>query len=216
MVKYDFPKYQIILEIDDDIYFPAEDTFSLIDSIHLSKDVKFVVELGGGSGIISIVLAKRYPNVRFLITDISYKAVKTIEKNIHLNNIQNHIDLICMDKLESSTHLNPDIIIWNPPYLAKDEETDKLKTLEKLMFIGGNKGFEEIYELIQYLKSKNFQTNLYTIFSSLGNSDYIFARIKKEGIEFEICDEVKLFFEKLYIVKVKVCDNYEKTIRNKS
>ncbi len=210
MVSYDFPKYQIVLEIDEDIYFPAEDTFALIDSIRFNKEVTFVVELGGGSGIISIVLAKKYPDVRFLITDISYKAVKMIKKNINLNGIKNHIDLICMDKLDASNHLNPDIIIWNPPYLPKDEETDNLKALEKLMLIGGNKGFEAAHEFIKYLKSQKNQAIFYTIFSSVGTTDNTFNKLKNEGIDLEIYDEVKIFFEKLYLVKVKVWDNNDK------
>jgi len=210
LVKYDFPKYQIVLEIEEDIYFPAEDTFALIDAIQLENSQNFVVELGGGTGIISIVLAKRHPRVRFLITDISFKAVKTIETNIALNEIKNQIDLICMDKLEATKHLIPEVIIWNPPYLPIDDETDNLEALEKLMLIGGNKGFEQAYQLIQYLKSQNNQVILYTIFSSIGTTESTFSQMRKEGIDIEIIDEVKLFFEKLYLVKVNVGEKNRK------
>ncbi|MCE7741163.1 MAG: methyltransferase [Candidatus Heimdallarchaeota archaeon] len=210
MVKYDFPKYQIVLEIEEDVYFPAEDTFALIDAIQLEDNHKFVVELGGGTGIISIVLAKGHPTVRFLITDISFRAVKTIENNIVLNEIKNQIDLICMDKLEAIEHLSPDIIIWNPPYLPIDDETDNLKALEKLMLIGGNKGFEQAYKLIQYLKSQNNQVIFYTIFSSVGTTESTFTQMRKEGTNIEIIDEVNLFFEKLYLVKVNVGEKNRK------
>jgi HemK-related putative methylase len=204
LVEYDFPKYKIMLDIDEDIYFPAEDTFALIDAIQLDTHHRFVVELGGGSGIITVVLAKRYPNIKFLVTDISFKATKTIAKNIKLNEIKNQIDLICMDKLEATSHLNPDVIIWNPPYLPIDDQTDNLKALEKLMLIGGNKGIEQTHQLIQYLNSQNRSVVLYTIFSSVGVSENTFNQIRKEGIEIEICDEISLFFEKLYLVKVKI------------
>jgi HemK-related putative methylase len=204
MVEYDFPKYQITLDIDEDIYFPAEDTFSLIDIIHLEDKHSFIVEIGGGSGIISIVLAKRNPKVRFLITDISLKAVKTIEKNIELNEIENHIDLVCMDKLEAGKHLLPDIIVWNPPYLPVDEEVSNLEALNKIMLIGGNKGFEEAYKLIKQLQHLGCQTVLYTIFSSIGSPESTFKEMKEDGIKIEICDEISLFFEKLYMVRVIV------------
>ncbi len=210
MVKYDFPKYNIVLEIDEDIYFPAEDTFELIDSIHLERNQKFVVELGSGTGIISIVLAKKYPEVRFLITDISFKAVKIIKGNLALNGIRNQIDLVCMDKLEACEHLYPDVIIWNPPYLPEDDDTDNLKALEKLMFIGGNKGFEQAYDLIQHLKSHKNQTVLYTIFSSTGTTENTFSQMRREGIDIEICNEINIFFERLYLVKVNLGEKNRK------
>ena len=210
MVKYDFPKYQIVLEIDEDVYFPAEDTFALIDAIHLEDNHRFVVELGSGSGIISIILAKKYPEIRFLITDISFKAVKSIRNNLKLNKIRNQIDLVCMDKLEASEHLSPDVIIWNPPYLPRDDETDNLEALEKLMLIGGNKGFEQAYNLIQYLKSHEISVMLYTIFSSTGTTENTFTHMRGEGIDIEICDEINIFFEKLYLVKVNLGEKNRK------
>lgn len=194
----------MILDIEEDIYFPAEDTFALIDVIQLEENHKFIAEIGGGSGIISIVLARRNPQARFLITDISLKAVKTIEKNIELNKIENPIDLVCMDKLEATNHFHPDIIIWNPPYLPADEETSNLDALNKVMLIGGNKGFEEAYNLIKQLESLGSKTVLYTIFSSIGTSESTFNTMREDGIEIEICDEVNLFFEKLYLAKVIV------------
>lgn len=209
MVRYDFPKYKIVLDIDEDIYFPAEDTFALIDIIQIEDNHKCVLEIGSGSGIISVVLAKKYPKVHFIITDISYNAVKTIENNIRLNNIGNLVDLICMDKLEASKHLHPDIIIWNPPYLPVDEDSDNLEAIEKLMLIGGNKGFEQAYDLIQSLISQKYQVILYTIFSSVGIEASTFKQFQNEGINVEICEEVNLFFEKLYLVKVSIGENIE-------
>jgi HemK-related putative methylase len=211
LVKYDFPKYQIVLDLDEDIYFPAEDTFALIDTIKLETEHKFVVEIGGGSGIISIVLAKRHPDKKFLITDISIKAVQNIKKNIELNEVKNSIDLVCMDKLEASENLYPDVIIWNPPYLPIGEEGENLKALEKVMLIGGNKGFEEAFKLIQYLKLLNRDVILYTIFSSIGVSEDVLDKVRdEERTEIQICGEVNLFFEKLYLVKVILGESNEK------
>jgi len=204
LVKYNFPKYQLVLDIEDDIYFPAEDTFALIDVINLERDSKFVVEIGSGTGIISIVLAKRYPDIRFLITDISFKAMKNIQHNLEINEIRNQVDLICMDQLEATNHIYPDTIIWNPPYLPEIRETENLKALDRLMLIGGNKGFEQAYSFIKYLYANMKKVTFFTIFSSMGVTEDTFNQMKEEDINFEICGELKLFFEKLYLVKVNV------------
>jgi len=206
LVKYDFPKYEIELELDDDIYFPAEDTFFLIDTIEVPSSTKKIVEIGGGSGIISIVLAKRNPHIQFLISDISLSAAKAIKYNLHLNSIQNQVDIVCMDKLEATHYLDSEIIIWNPPYLPDNEESGNLSSINKLMLVGGKKGYEETYEMLDSLQRNKVNASFYTIFSSLSWHEDNIQELKKDGIELEIISELSLFFEKLYLVKINFCE----------
>jgi len=136
VVRYNFPEYEIELEISKDIYFPAEDTFFLIESINLTDHHQSIIEIGGGSGIISIVLAQKNPKARF----------------------------------------------------------------EKIMLLGGKKGYEETYSLIEYLRSSRIKTKLITVFSSLAWDVKKLKMFHKKGIKAEIINEKKLFFEKLYLV----------------
>ena len=46
----------------DEVYPPAEDTFLLIDNLILSEDMN-VLEIGGGSGIVSIYASLHTKNV---------------------------------------------------------------------------------------------------------------------------------------------------------
>ena len=134
MVRYDFPKYGLNLEIEKDVYFPAEDTFLFLDTIRFENSIHKVIEIGGGSGIISVFLAKMYPSVRFLVTDIAFDATITIKENARINEVGSQIDIACMDKLEAIRQIEPDTIIWNPPYLPMDSESDALKFQEKWSF----------------------------------------------------------------------------------
>ncbi len=201
MVRYNFPEYKLELDIPEEVYFPAEDTFFLIRNLHLNENVKSVYEIGGGSGIISIFLAKNFEKANFLVSDISLTATKMIQSNCKLNEVDSQVDVICMDKLNAIRYLSPDVIIWNPPYLPEDTETKKLPIADKLMLTGGKRGYEEIYDLIIYLQSSKVNTSLYTIFSSIAWDEDNFEEISEKGIHLEIIKELKLFFEKLYLVR---------------
>jgi release factor glutamine methyltransferase len=202
VVKYNFPEYEVNLEIPDDVYFPLEDTFFLLNAIKLKREHNLLVEIGGGSGIISIVLSKRHKNIRTIVTDISFKAAKTIDYNSKTHNLQGQIDTICMDKLMALRFFSPDIVIWNPPYLPKNDEVEDISTIEKKILIGGKEGYEEVITLIKQIKSENIKTEFITIFSSLALNKLKLEQLL--DINMEILAETKLFFEKLYLVRLRL------------
>jgi HemK-related putative methylase len=207
VVRYNFPEYKIELEISKDIYFPAEDTFFLIESINLADHHFSIVEIGGGSGIISIVLAQKNPKARFIVTDLAFNSTKTIRTNCRINKVEGQIDPICMDKIQGFRFFSPEYIIWNPPYLPTDEESRSLPQTEKIMLLGGKKGYEEIYSLIEYLSCNKLKTKLITVFSSLAWDVKMLKIFHKKDIKAEIINEKKLFFEKLYLVIFDFSDN---------
>jgi len=206
VVRYNFPEYKLELDIPAEVYFPAEDTFFLIKNLNLNENIRLVYEIGGGSGIISIVLAKNFEKTRFIVSDISSTATKMIHSNCKLNGLNSQIDVICMDKLNAMRHFSPEVIIWNPPYLPEDSETQKSPITDKLMLTGGKIGYEEIYELIISLQSSKANTSLYTIFSSIAWDEDNFEEIAVNGVRLEIVKELKLFFEKLYLVRIDFGD----------
>lgn len=207
MVRYNFPKYKVELEIPKDVYHPEEDSFLLLDSIEVTKDHQLLLEIGGGSGIISIVLAHRNPKLRCIVTDISLNAVNVIKRNSHLNMLNNRVDAVCMDMMNALRYFCPDIIVWNPPYLPSDKETELLSNEEKKMLIGGRKGYEEVYELFNYLRFNRIKTDFYTIFSSLAWDKSKLHELENQGFSVQIIEEKKIFFEKLYSVKSKFSDS---------
>ncbi len=206
MVRYNFPEYKLELDIPEEVYFPAEDTFFLIRNLNLNEDIESVYEIGGGSGIISIILAKKLEKTRFLVSDISSTATRMIQSNCKLNGVNSQIDVVCMDKLNAIRHLSPEAIIWNPPYLPEDFETQELPIADKLMLTGGKRGYEEIYDLIAFLQSSKANTSLYTIFSSIAWDEVDCEEISDKLVHLEIIKELKLFFEKLYLVKIDFGD----------
>lgn len=106
---------------------PRPETELLIEKLLERVDISTtdsIVEVGVGSGIISIVLAQNLKNARFLATDISADAIKIAKKNIKLKQMQERIEIIQTDLLDG-VQRQIDILVSNPPYI---EEGIKLES----------------------------------------------------------------------------------------
>lgn len=170
------------------IYEPREDSFLL--KKYVSKYTKNkVLDLGCGSGILSLEALKKTNNV--LAIDINKEAVEYCKKlgiNARYSN------------LFSNVKGKFDLIIFNPPYLPynknEDRETSK-------MVSGGKKGYEIIEKFLKQAKKHlNKDGKILLLFSSLtGNIDKI---LKKYNYKFKLLEEKKLFFEKLYVYLIEI------------
>ena len=83
-----------------------------------------LLELGTGSGIISIALAKEHPNLEITAVDISSKALKLANENALSHNISN-IVFKQSNWFDNITEQKFDFIISNPPYVDKTQLTKK-------------------------------------------------------------------------------------------
>ena len=107
------------------VYEPSEDSFLLIDALHL--DVQFVqptvvVEIGVGSGIVlasyAQILAAAGRDVKCFGVDINTQALEVAARLMKQNNIEN-VTLI-ESNLFSQLDIKFDVIIFNPPYVVTD------------------------------------------------------------------------------------------------
>ncbi|MDP3290538.1 MAG: HemK/PrmC family methyltransferase, partial [Sulfuricurvum sp.] len=108
--------------IDEGALIPRPETEHLIDEVLrcvLVDDVITIVEVGVGSGIISILLALHLPNARFIAVDISPRALAVARRNIERFGLSERIELREGDLLSSITE-KIDFLVSNPPYIAHD------------------------------------------------------------------------------------------------
>ena len=91
---------------------------------------KWILDIGTGSGNISVSLAYYLPEVRLVGIDVSWEALKIAKKNIKKYSLENRIFLLHSDVTSSqfcsSFKGKFDCIVSNPPYIKEDE----LKVLE--------------------------------------------------------------------------------------
>jgi release factor glutamine methyltransferase len=117
--------------IEEGILVPRDDTEPLIDvsKQELENYVKqekqpTITEIGVGSGIISITLAKKFPTFKFIATDINPKAIEISKINAKTHNVNVKFRLSnLLDEVDEKV----DIIISNPPYVEEEWEYEALK-----------------------------------------------------------------------------------------
>ena len=202
----------IKIELDDEkVYAPAEDTFLLLDSVEpLVSEGDVVLEIGVGSGIIALTLAKHVQKVVGI--DISKEAVKCTKNNVKTNRLENKIELILGDLFNPlKTEAKFDLILFNPPYLPSEEtdenlflEKPELKTVSKTWNGLGLRGRKVIDRFINGLKIRlQKDAQAFLVHSSLNDLEKTLSLTEKMGLKCEILAKEKLFFEELFIIKIK-------------
>lgn len=153
--------YNVNLLVNENVLIPRFETEYLVEkTINYAKKLKEpldILDIGTGTGAIAISLAKNL-SCNVLATDISKKAIEVAKENAKRNNVK--INFKQSDILKNIQG-KFDIIISNPPYIAKDEKIDPLvKNNEPhIALYADNNGlyfYEEILKNIKpHLKEKS-------------------------------------------------------------
>ncbi len=186
------------MKLDKDVYEPAEDSYLLIRALkHFDFKDKEVLEIGTGTGIIAIEVAKK--GGRVLATDINPKAVKLAKENAKLYNV--NIDVVESDLFEK-VNKKFDFILFNPPYLPTDEN-DRIDGYINYAFDGGPEGKDVLKRFIEkvdkYLKEDG---KILIVISSLTNLEDVTQMFKNKGFKVRIIEKEKIPFEELYVLLI--------------
>ena len=123
--------WSLSLEVNEAVLIPRPETELLVEKcLSFIQEINNpnILELGTGSGAISIALAKETPLIRFTAIDISTKALEIAKKNA----VDNHVNNILFNISDWFSEINEkfNIIVSNPPYVDKDGLTkDELDNL---------------------------------------------------------------------------------------
>lgn len=188
MGSRNFGYYGLQIETCEGVYEPAEDTFLLLDNIECGKRV---LEIGTGSGIISIFCAKKGSNVTAV--DISQKAVECALRNAETNDVS--IEVLQSNLFERISGLF-DTIIFNPPYLPTEDDIEGSE-----QWNGGEDGFRVTRPFLKGSKhhiEKNGK--IYIILTDLTDID----SLRSEFTEFRFKELARksFFYERIILYEL--------------
>lgn len=118
----------LTLELTKHTHVPHANTFQLIKIalglIRQHPAIQSVADPGTGSGVIALSIAKAFPHLSILASDISQKALLVAKKNATINGIkniqffQNQTPDLWLSEFNGN---RVDFIVTNPPFIGTDE-----------------------------------------------------------------------------------------------
>lgn len=203
MKSFNFKDLQIY--IHNEVYEPSEDTFLLVNAIDIKKSERFF-EIGTGTGIISLFLAKK--GFDGVCCDINPIAVELVKKNYLTNQLKLLASLdIRLGDMFNALSLDEkfDVIIFNPPYLPTepDEYVGGSGWFDKAVS-GGVDGLSVTIGFLEnvsgFLKEKG---RAYFVFSSLSDKEKLHKILDKNKLEYEVVSKNQFDDEVLFIYKIR-------------
>ena len=116
--------YGLPFKVSEGVLIPRADTEILVEQcIQLMRDIEEpnILDIGTGSGAISIAIANELKSSSVTGIDINEKALKLANENKILNKIENvnFMESNLFEKLDKD--FKYDLIVSNPPYISKEE-----------------------------------------------------------------------------------------------
>jgi release factor glutamine methyltransferase len=189
MVKCFYGK--IGLEVPAGVYEPREDSVLAADYLSKTK-VKRALEIGCGSGLLSILLAKNGADVTAV--DINPVAVEATKANAKANGTK--IEAFVSD-LFSKVKGKFGLIVFNAPYLREE-------TSEGSEAWAAGEGLEIIKRFIlgapKYLEKDAY---IIMLISSLTGKEEVLGMFAKAGLKAKAVAEKKVAWESLLLIEAR-------------
>lgn len=157
------PFWTMDLLVTVDTLIPRPETECLVEWILANvrgsdsdcvSEIICIADLGVGSGAIAIALALENPSWKVDATDESYEALAVAKKNIEKYNVKN-VSLYQGDWYDALPARKYDVIVSNPPYIAKqDPHLTQLTDEPTMALVSGEKGLDAIEKIAH--QAKNF------------------------------------------------------------
>ncbi len=192
--------YGLKLIVNENVLIPRPETELLVEKILNDSDKSTnlnILDIGVGSGNISLSISKNLPNSKVVAIDISESALDIANQNAVINSLQDRIEFRLFDFMNDD--LNSlgkfDLIVSNPPYVSESD----YEFLEPEL-----KNYEPKIALTDNSNGISFYKNIINVSDQLLNKP---GKIYFElGMDQSI--QVQKYFEQKYFENIKVTKDY--------
>jgi release factor glutamine methyltransferase len=154
--------------VAQDVLIPRPETEILVEKAEIIlKTISSpkVVEIGVGSGIISIMLALLIPNITIIAVDINDKALDLAKQNAKKFKVEDKITFINSDIFTNIEVEDFDMCISNPPYIKNSYKLPKnVKFEPSNALFGGDIGDELLKKIID----KTLENHIKYLYCEMG------------------------------------------------
>ena len=153
--------YDIHLAVEEGVLIPRPETEILIDLVSKiieEEQITQIAEIGVGSGAISVVLARKFPNLKIIATDICDAPLKVAGRNIETFGLAGQIELRKSNLIDEVPEAL-EMVVSNPPYIAEDFilESNVVDYEPKEALFGGRVGDELLKQIILDVKHRGIK-----------------------------------------------------------
>ena len=151
--------YGEMFNVKEGVLIPRPETEILVENaVEILKDKKEeikVLEIGTGSGIISVMLAMLVENIKIISVDINEKELELARENAIKHNVQDKIEFRLSNLYENVNENDIFLTISNPPYIANDYKLpENVKYEPSNALFGGAIGDELLKDIIKQTNDK--------------------------------------------------------------
>jgi len=179
------------IKLNENVLIPRPETEILVDLIkksHSNESITNILEIGAGSGCISIALGDYFKQAEVLSIDISNNALELATMNANNNGV-NNINFSSLDILKYLPNQKFDLIVSNPPYIS---ETEYLMCEPEVTY------YEPKIALSDNSDGLTFYRRFNQIFDELLNDDGIFYL----EIGYNQQNDLEKLFQHSYIIDI--------------
>ena len=153
--------YDIHLKVEEGVLIPRPETEILIDlvaDIIEKENITSIAEIGVGTGAISVVLARKFPELKSIATDICEAPLRVAQKNIETFGLQKQVELRKSNLIDEVSE-PVELVVSNPPYIAEDFilESNVVDYEPKEALFGGRVGDELLKQIILDVKARDIK-----------------------------------------------------------
>ena len=155
--------FSLKFKVTTDTLIPRPDTADIVQNVlDLTKgnlvEPNAIADIGTGSGILAVTLARELPQVQFVASDISDAALTVARDNAAFHAVADRIEFRCGDLCTPLENQAFDVIVSNPPYVSEAEFEQCDRTVKEFeprqALVAGPTGLEIYQRLVPEAKDR--------------------------------------------------------------